>query len=237
MDSAKRAADAATAAAATPATTPATTLSNASANDTAVNDAGHKGADNTSRKAITRLLWLIAFVGGLAGLFVFGITRDPNRRDNIDSVLTGRPLPAFSMPLFDRYHGNYGEVLEFTADSSTSTPTGQPMIINFWASWCGPCRDEAPVLERTHRRHGSEVLVLGVNTQDRNRDNARAFLSEYNLTFPNGIDENSRIGINYGIFGLPETFFVAADGTLLYKHAGAVTQAVIDEQLERMLPQ
>jgi cytochrome c biogenesis protein CcmG/thiol:disulfide interchange protein DsbE len=93
------------------------------------------------------------------------------------------------------------------------------------------------VLERTHRRHGDQVLVLGVNTQDRNRDNARAFLSEFNLTFPNGIDENSRIGINYGIFGLPETFFVAADGTLLYKHAGAVTQAVIDEQLERMLPQ
>lgn len=204
-------------------------------NNVAVNNAtpdGNDGTEHTTRKAIKRLLWLIALVAGLAGLFMYGITRDPNRRDNIDSVLIGRPLPAFAMPLFERYQDSYGEVLEFAAGAN---PTGQPMIINFWASWCGPCREEAPVLERTHRRYGDQVLVLGVNTQDRNRDNARAFLSEFNLTFPNGIDESSRIGINYGIFGLPETFFVAADGTLLYKHAGAVTQAVIDEQLERML--
>ena len=232
MDSAKRPGDAAS----TPAVSSASTAVNNTVNQKMDNKVeATEAKDNSSRQAITRLLWLMALVGGLAGLFVFGITRDPNRRDNIDSVLIGRPLPAFTMPLFDRYHGGYGEVLEFTADSSVSTPTGQPMIINFWASWCGPCKDEAPVLERTHRQHGDQVLVLGVNTQDRNQDNARAFLSEFNLTFPNGIDENSRIGINYGIFGLPETFFVAADGTLLYKHAGAVTQAVIDEQLERML--
>lgn len=234
MDSAKQPADSLATTSTTKISTTKISTTTASEGAT-INNAPADSLDDTehtSRKAISRLLWLMALVAGLAGLFMYGITRDPNRRDNIESVLIGRPLPAFAMPLFERYHDRYGEVLEFAAGANT---TGQPMIINFWASWCGPCRDEAPVLERTHRRHGDEVLVLGVNTQDRNRDNARAFLSEFDLTFPNGIDESSRIGINYGIFGLPETFFVAADGTLLYKHAGAVTQAVIDEQLERML--
>jgi cytochrome c biogenesis protein CcmG/thiol:disulfide interchange protein DsbE len=193
--------------------------------------------NQAEQSAIKRLLWLIVLVAGLASLFAYGIMRNPNRRDNIDSVLVGGPLPEFDMPLFERYHDRFGARYQFGEEGAQlASLTGKPMIINFWASWCGPCRDEAPVLERTWRQYGDDVLVIGINTQDRSRDNARAFLSEFDLTFPNGVDENSRIGIDYGIFGLPETFFVAADGTLVYKHAGPVTQAMIDTQLESMLP-
>lgn len=169
-----------------------------------------------------------AVVAGLAALFLFGLLRGQPDRD-IPSNLLGRPAPNFELPLHDRYVAEYGPA--FSLEGS-----GRPTIVNFWASWCGPCYEEAPHLERVWRRYGGEVQVIGIQTQDRGeRAAGRAFIDQFDLTFPNVIDDDSRVSIAYGLFGVPETFFVRADGTVAYKHAGPVNEAMMVEQIEAML--
>ncbi len=172
---------------------------------------------------------MVGVVAALTALFVYGILRDPTRRDDIPSALLGKQTPAFTMPLFDRYRPEFGS--KFNA----AAVRGKPLVVNFWASWCLPCREEMPILEASWKEYRDSVLFVGVNTQERHRGNAQALMDEFNLIYPNGIDQNSRINIDFGLFGLPETFFIRADGTLQYRHSGAVTQKVIDEQIQLLL--
>ena len=155
-----------------------------------------------------RVLGVVVVAGALAGLFVFGILRDPTRRDDIPSALLDRQTPAFAMPLFDQYRPKYGS--EFAAAAAR----GKPLIVNFWASWCLPCREEMPVLEASWRRYRNDVLFVGVNTQERSEVGARELMNEFGLSYPNGRDADNRINIDFGLFGLPEAFFIRADGTL-----------------------
>lgn len=176
-----------------------------------------------------RLFVVVAVVAGLGALFAYGILRDPSRRDDLPSALLDNQMPAFTMPLFDRYRPEFGP--EFSA----ATGLGKPLVVNFWASWCLPCREEMPILEASWRTYKDRVLFVGINTQERSEENARMLLDEFGLTYPNGVDQNNRINIDYGLFGLPETFFIRADGTLQYRHSGAVTQEVMDEQIQVLL--
>lgn len=180
---------------------------------------------------LRRLFIVIVVVAGLAALFAFGILRDPTRRDDIPSALIGRAAPEFTMPLFERYRAEYGSEL------GTAAARGQPMVINFWASWCAPCRDEMPVLQETWQEYQNEVLFVGVDTQESDRSYApsEALLDEFSLTYPSGKDERNRINIDYGLFGVPETFFVRADGTVSYRHSGPVTQEIMDAQITALL--
>ena len=179
--------------------------------------------------SIKRLLGVVVVVGMLAGIFVFGILRDPARRDDIPSALLGKETPTFTMPLFDRYRMEYG------AEFDAATARDKPLIVNFWASWCLPCREEMPILEASWREYRQDVLFVGVNTQETNQRDAQALMNEFGLSYPNGIDTKSRINIDFGLFGLPETFFIRQDGTLQYRHSGALTQEIIDEQIQMLL--
>lgn len=178
---------------------------------------------------VRRLLVVVGVVGVLAALFTYGILRDPTRRDDLPSALINKQTPAFTMPLFDRYRTEYGSTFD------TAAARGQPLIVNFWASWCLPCREEMPILESSWREYRDSVLFVGINTQERSEGDAQALMDEFSLTYPNGVDERNRINIDFGLFGLPETFFIRADGTLQYRHSGAVTQEVMDEQIRALL--
>lgn len=154
-------------------------------------------------------------------LFAYGLRRDPRE---IPSPLVGRPAPAFSLTLFDG------------TQFSTAAHRGHVLVVNFWASWCYPaCYVEAPHLQNVWDRYRSRgVVVVGVNIQDKELP-ARGFIRRFGLTFPNGMDGTGRISIDYGIYGVPETFIVDPQGRIVFKHVGAVTEEMLEARIEPLL--
>lgn len=138
-------------------------------------------------------------------------------------AVLSRPAADFTLPLYDPFNGQ--------PEFRLSDYRGQVVVVNYWASWCPPCREEAPVLEQMWRQYqGQGVVFLGVNVWD-TESNARGFLQEFGPTFPNGIDERGRTAVEYGVTGLPETFFITPDGLISRKVIGAVTAAMIEKNI------
>ena len=112
---------------------------------------------------------------------------------------------------------------------------GKVVVINFWASWCIPCRDEAPVLEAAWRAYRERGLILiGVDYADTERE-ALAFIAEFGLTYPNGPDLGTRISQTYRIQGVPETFFVDRSGILRGVYIGPLTEVQLISRIETLL--
>lgn len=125
------------------------------------------------------------------------------------SLEAGEEAPVFELPLLSS-----GELM--TDDDLR----GRPVVINFWASWCIPCREEAPLLERTWRRYRDDVVFLGVNIKDAESD-ARAFVEEYDITYPIVRDEAEVFAKKLGVLGIPETFFVDHEWSFVGSASGA----------------
>lgn len=100
----------------------------------------------------------------------------------------------------------------------------RPAVVNVWASWCLPCRSEAPLLAAAHRRYGEEIAFIGVDVQD-DRPSARAFIVEFGLDFTHYFDPGRAVPVELGGFGVPITYFVAPGGEIVHTHSG-----IIDEQ-------
>ena len=164
-----------------------------------------------------RLIITLAIILPLIGLLAYGFSRDPRY---IPSPLIGRPAPPFTVTLFN------GEKL------SLDELRGKVVFLNFWASWCPPCRAEARDLEAAWQRFkDSDVIFLGIDIQD-TEENALAFLREFNITYPNGRDALGKIAIDYGVWGIPETFFIDREGRMTYKHVGTLGPAIIAAKLD-----
>jgi len=157
----------------------------------------------------------------VVGMFAFGLSRDPRV---IPSPLVNRPAPAFTLPLFT------GGAL------NTQSLHGKVLIVNFWASWCYPaCYEEAPRLQRVWERFRDQgVIVIGVNIQDQEAA-ARRFIERFGQTFPNGMDRSGRISIDYGIYGVPETFIIDQKGIIVGKFVGAVPEEWMINHILRLL--
>jgi cytochrome c biogenesis protein CcmG/thiol:disulfide interchange protein DsbE len=154
-------------------------------------------------------------------LLGYGFRLDPR---DIPSPLVGKPAAPFALTTFA------GQPIALDG------LRGQVVVINFWASWCYPaCYEEAPALERgwqAYRDRG--VTFVGIDIQDK-PDAAAKFLQDFGLTFPNAPDPSGRVSVDYGVYGVPETFFVDRQGRIRGKHVGAVTDRTIREQVERLL--
>lgn len=154
------------------------------------------------------------------GLLAYGFTRDPHF---IQSPLIGRQAPDFTLALFD------GGTI------SLKDYRGKAVLVNFWASWCPPCRVEAPALEAAWKRYREkDVVFLGVNIQDQ-ENNAREFIKEFGITYINGRDLTRKVSVDYGVWGIPETFFVDREGRITYKQVGAVEAGVITAKVDEAL--
>ena len=110
---------------------------------------------------------------------------------------------------------------------------GQPTVVNFFASWCVPCRQEMPALQTVSTRLQGKVAFLGVDHQD-DRDGALKLLADTGVQYPTGYDPDGKVATSYGLFGMPTTLFVSADGRLLEKHTGQLTADKLDEEISRL---
>lgn len=138
------------------------------------------------------------------------------------NIAEGSPVPSFALTTFD------SELFDL-ADYR-----GQIVVINFWASWCGPCRYEAPDLEAVHREYADQgVVLIGIAWSEASEQDSLDFIEEFRLTYRNGPNGQSDIADRYGISGVPETFVVGRDGNLV--EGGYFPGPVTGEQLRRLL--
>ena len=107
---------------------------------------------------------------------------------------------------------------------------GRPVIVNFWASWCGPCVEEFPLLRDAAERHAGDLAVIGVVYQDRS-EAARAFMERNDAAWTAAMDPGERTATAYGIVGVPETFFIGRDGTIVARQIGQLSAASFEEKL------
>lgn len=146
-----------------------------------------------------------AVVVGLLVLLWFGLQAKEVASSKVVNVPFTK-APDFSLGLFD---GS-------TFTLSGALQTGKPVVLNFWASWCGPCADEAPVLQNAARRYGDSITFVGVDVEDLDSD-AQGFMQKYGISYLNGSGNAGPISVQYGMRGVPETYFIAPDGRLVRK--------------------
>lgn len=171
------------------------------------------------KRPVPRWKWLLGgAVVAIPLLLGIGLTRDPSF---IPSMIVGHAVPAFDL-----------EVLGAAGTVSSKALAGKPYVVNFWASWCVSCREEHPVLiELGERASSGGFAVVGVNYRD-DREAALGYLDRHGrFPYASGVDGRGRLGIDFGVYGMPETFFVDAQGVVRARHVGPLTNEAIATNL------
>ena len=167
-------------------------------------------------------VWVIVL--GLITLLAFGFTTDPKK---VPSPLMGRPAPDFQV---DELNGEQ--------KFSLSEFKGIPIVLNFWASWCAECRTEAVILENFFQKYGvnnKQLVMIGIAIQDSPK-NAKAFARHFGKTYLLGLDDDAgNIALDYGIYGVPETFFIDPEGSIFYKAIGMITKELMEQKFQPFL--
>jgi cytochrome c biogenesis protein CcmG, thiol:disulfide interchange protein DsbE len=189
----------------------------------------------TARPARRSRRWLLVIpllvFAGLAALFFLRLgSGDPAK---IPSALLGRPAPETTLPALEGLTDK-GKVIP---GLTPETLRGKVSVVNVWASWCVPCHDEAPLL--LSLSDDKRFQIVGINYKDAT-ENARRFLGRYGNPFSAvGVDTNGRASIEWGVYGVPETFVVGRDGKIAYKLIGPITPAnyetVLKAEIEKAL--
>jgi cytochrome c biogenesis protein CcmG/thiol:disulfide interchange protein DsbE len=193
---------------------------------TASNDA----STTVTRRSLIVLVPLIVFFG-LAVLFFVGLKEgDPSR---LPSALIGRPAPQTALPPLAGIAHDGKPV----PGLNSATFKGNVTLLNVWASWCVPCHDEVPFLAALGK--DTRIRLVSINYKD-SEDNARRFLNRYGNPFAaTGRDESGRASIDWGVYGVPETYLIGRDGRIAYKLVGPITadnlKRVIEPEIEKAL--
>jgi cytochrome c biogenesis protein CcmG/thiol:disulfide interchange protein DsbE len=180
----------------------------------------------TGLRGLLMALPLAAFVG-LAVLFWFGLrSGDPSL---IPSALIGHPAPQTPLPALEGLVNNDKPV----PGLDPAAFKGKVSVVNVWASWCVPCHDEAPLL--TALGQDKRIQIVGINYKD-DANNARRFLGRYGNPFSIvGVDSNGRAAIEWGVYGVPETYVIGRSGKILFKLVGPITPDNIDTVLKAQI--
>lgn len=181
--------------------------------------------------------WKRAAIATLAAapvlaLFAFGFTRNPSE---IPSPLPGRAAPPFGLPVFAT--GEPPLARDVGDTIRLGDLAGKVVVVNFWASWCLACRDEHMALSETAREYaGRPAQFVGVLYHDR-PDNGLSWIESMGgQSYPSVTDDRSRTAIDYGLYGVPETFIVDPSGRIAYKHIGPITASVLKFWIDSLAP-
>ena len=185
---------------------------------------------DTPTQAPSNRKWLLlpAFAFALlAGIFLLRIDQSIESGGNISklpSALIGKPAPTVALPPLEGLALPGIDPAQFK---------GGVTLVNVFASWCGPCRDEHPELLELAKR--KDIRLVGLNYKDRD-ENARRFLGSLGNPYQAvGVDSSGRAGVEWGVYGVPETFVIAPDGTIAYKHVGPITPEIRNGRLAQAI--
>jgi len=168
----------------------------------------------------TVLIVCSAITLALVAILFVGLGKDPQA---IDSPLVGRQAPPFTLKAV----GN-GQDIDLQA------LRGKPIVVNFWATWCGPCYQEHPVLVQNAREIGPQVQFLGVVFND-TAGNIQSFLQQHGSAYPTLLDDEGKTAIAYGVGGVPETFFIDRKGTIVAKFVGPLSDDTLQANVAKVL--
>ncbi|MDQ6858351.1 MAG: TlpA family protein disulfide reductase [Chloroflexota bacterium] len=161
----------------------------------------------------------VALILGLAVTLTLAFRRDPH---DIKTGTVNKPAPAFALQTLDG------------TPVSLDQYRGKVVVLNFWASWCIPCKEENPALtDMWERYRGTDVVLLGIVFQD-SRDAARAYTARLGNSWPSAIDDSGRVALSYGVFGPPETYFIGADGIIAGRHIGPIDGPTLLKGIETL---
>ncbi len=149
--------------------------------------------------------------------------RDPNAIGN--NPLVGHAAPDFRLPALSTHSASAIHLADLK---------GKPIVLNFWASWCGPCQEEAPLLQSKWQQLRSKgVIFLGIDYQDAQSDGL-AFVQKYGIAYPSAVDSNGSTAINYGVTAMPETFFIDRHGVIIGWKAGSLDAQTLQSYLQKL---
>ncbi len=173
------------------------------------------------------LNWRLLPVGIFAALaLVFAMSLRSGDPSKLPSALIGKAAPPLSLTGLDGLQSDGKPIPGITA---TSLATGKPTVVNFWASWCAPCVAEHPLLIQLVKETG--VALVGINHKDQ-AANARRFLGRYGNPFAAvGVDGDGRAAIEWGVYGMPETFVLDGQGRIVYKHVGPLSAQTLADKI------
>jgi peroxiredoxin len=171
--------------------------------------------------------WIFVFVGvlilGPLWLWASRVPLDAQPRNLAPEPAIGRPAPDFTLTTLD------GQ--EFTL----SELHGTPIVLNFWATWCGPCQREMPALQTASQRYDGEVIIVGVD-QGEQAQVVEQYVDQLGVTFPVPLDEDATVTGRYNVRGMPTTFFVDADGIIRYTWTGEMNSVTLAEGISKIWP-
>jgi cytochrome c biogenesis protein CcmG/thiol:disulfide interchange protein DsbE len=166
------------------------------------------------------LLVGVAITLALVAILFLGLGKDPS---HIDSPLVGRPAPPFAL-----------KVVSSDDTVDIARLRGKPVVLNFWATWCVPCYQEHPVLVQNARLIGQDVQFIGVVFND-TEDKINAFLRERGSAYPTLLDQQGKTAIEYGVGGVPETYFINRKGVIVAKFVGPMTTEVLQSNVAKAI--
>lgn len=182
----------------------------------------------TPAKGRHTVRWVAVGVAVVVAALVFALASflggpPAAQRTAADSPLLGKPAPAFSLGTISGHR-----------TISSAAMAGHTVVVNFWASWCLECQEEAPILEAFYRRwRSSGVDLVGISFEDTTAAE-RAFVRHYQVSWPLALDRTGQVGLRYGVFGIPETYVVSPGGVVVAKLVGRLAPGQLDQVLDRL---